>query len=93
MPTSIQTGYDKGNLLNRAKRIFSFNKIFYNESKNIKQILINSGFPNYLIDEQIKLMFNNKNKINDKSYVNQNNYINLFYCYQMHPKFRLKHYT
>ena len=39
--------------------------------KNIKQNLFNNGFPNYLVDEQIKIMINNKNKINDKSYVTQ----------------------
>ena len=52
---------------------------------------MNNGFPNYLADKRIKLMINNNNKINDKSYVTQNNYdhINLFYCNQMHPKFKL----
>ena len=52
------------NLLNYAKQISSFNEIFYNELKDIKQTLINSGFPNYLVNEQIKLMI--KNEINDK---------------------------
>ena len=89
MPTPIQNSYHK-NLLNRAKQISSSNKIFYNELKNIKQTLINNGFSNHL-DEQIKLMNNNKNKINHKNYVTQNNYnhINLFYSNQMHPNFRL----
>ena len=65
-------------------------EIFCYELKNIKQTLINNGFPNYFVDEQIKLMINNKNKINDKSYVTQSNdnRINLFYCNQMHPNFR-----
>ena len=53
--------------------------------------IFNNGFPNYLIDEQIKLMINNTNKINDKNYVTHNNYnhINLFYCNQVHLNFKL----
>ena len=61
-------------MINCVKQISSSNKIFYNELKNIKQTLINSGFLNYLEDEQFKLMINNKNKTNNKSYVTQNNY-------------------
>ena len=38
------------NLLTRAKLISSSKTIFYTELKNIKQTLINNGFPNYLID-------------------------------------------
>ena len=88
MATLTQNSYYK-NLVNRAKQISSSNKIFY-ELKNIKQNLINNGFPNYLVDKQIKLMIDNKNKINDKIYVTQNNYnhINSLYCNQMHPNFR-----
>ena len=37
-------------------------------------------FPNYFIDEQIKLIINNIYKINDKSYATQNNYNHLIYC-------------
>ncbi len=52
---------------------------------------MSNGIPNYLVDEQIKLMITNENKINDKSYVTQNNYdhINLFNCNQMHLNFRI----
>ena len=78
-------------MLNRAKQISSSNRIFYNELKNNKLTLINNRFLSYLIDEQMKLMINNKNKINDKSYITQNNYnhIDLFHCNHMHPNFRL----
>ena len=54
------------NLSNRAKLISSSDRIFYYELKNIKQSLINNGFQNYFVDEQIKLMIKNKNKINEK---------------------------
>ena len=60
-------------LLSKVFGVFSSNKIFYNELKNIKQTLLNNGFPNCLVDKQIKLMINNMNKINDKSYITQNN--------------------
>ena len=76
--------------MNCPKQISSSNEIFYNELQNIEQTLINNRLPNYLVDEHVKLMINDKNKINDKSYVTQNNYntINLFYCKQMHPNLR-----
>ena len=61
-------------LLNRTKQISSSYKIFHNELRNIRQTLINNGFPNYKVDEQIKLIINYKNKINDKSYVTQKIY-------------------
>ena len=38
--------------------------IFYKEVKNIKQSLINNGFPKYIVDEQIKLMIKNVNQQN-----------------------------
>ena len=35
------------NLISRAKLISSFKTIFHKEIKNIKQTLINNGFPNF----------------------------------------------
>ena len=57
MPSPIQHCYHK-TLLNRAKQIFSFNEIFYNELKDNKQTLLNNGFSNNLLDEEIKLIIN-----------------------------------
>ena len=42
------------NLISRAKLFSSSKTIFYKELENIKQTLINNGFPNYIFDEQIK---------------------------------------
>ena len=44
------------NLISSAKLISSSKTIFYKEVENIKQALINNGFPNYIVDEQIKCL-------------------------------------
>ena len=54
-------------LISRAKLIFSSKTIFYKEVENIKQALINNGFPNYIVDEQIKRMIKNDNRQNKHS--------------------------
>ena len=54
--------YKKGiinNLISRTKLISFSKTIFYKEVKNIKQALINNGFPRYIADEQIKRMIKN----------------------------------
>ena len=59
--------YKKGiirNLISRAKLISSSKTIFYKEVENIKQALINNGFPNYIVDEQIKRIIKNINQQN-----------------------------
>ena len=43
------------NLISRAK-LFSSKTIFYKGVENIKQALIKNGFPNYIVDQQIKRM-------------------------------------
>ena len=52
------------NLISRAKLISSSKTILYKEIKNIKQTLIYNGFPNYIVDEQIKCMIKNVNQQN-----------------------------
>ena len=47
------------NLISCAKLISSSKAIFYKEVENIKQALINNGFPNNIVDEQIKRMIKN----------------------------------
>ena len=49
------------NLIFRAKLISSSKTIFYKEIENTKQALINNGFPNYIVDEQIQRMIKNVN--------------------------------
>ena len=52
------------NLISRAKLISSSKTIFHKEVENIKQALINDGFPNYIVDEQIKRMVKKVNHQN-----------------------------
>ena len=68
------------NLISRAKLISSSKTIFYKEVENIKQALINNGFPNYIVDEQIKRMIKNVNQQNKHCTTpsSQQTYIKLF---------------
>ena len=74
------------NLISRAKLISSSKTIFYKEVENIKQALINNGFPNYIVDEQIKHRIKNVNQENKQCTTppSQQTYIKLFYRNQMH---------
>ena len=47
------------NQISRAKLISSSKIIFCKELKNIKQTLINKGFPNYIVDEKNKCTIQN----------------------------------
>ena len=68
------------NLISRAKLISSSKTIFYKEVENIKQALINNGFPNYIVNEQIKRMIKNVNQQNKQCTTpsSQQTYIKLF---------------
>ena len=68
------------NLISRAKLISSSKTIFYKEVENIKQALINNGFSNYIVDEQIKRMIKNVNQQNKHCTTppSQQTYIKLF---------------
>ena len=67
------------NLISRAKWI-SLKTIFYKETENIKQALINNGSSNYIVDEQIKRMIKNVNQQNKHCTTpsSQQTYIKLF---------------
>ena len=79
------------NLISRAKLISSSKTIFYKEVENIKQALINNGFPNYIVDEQIKRMIKNVNQQNKYCTTppSQQRYIQLFYRNQMRYNYKL----
>ena len=64
------------NLIFRAKLISS-KTIFYKEVDNVKQALISNGFPNYIVDEQIKRIIKNVNQQN-KHCTNKQAFIKLF---------------
>ena len=55
--------------------------IFYKEVENLKQALINNGFPNYIVDEQIIRMIKNVNQQNKHCTTppSQKTYIKLFF--------------
>ena len=58
--------------------------------ENIKQALINNGFPNYIVDEQIKRMIKNVHQQNKQCTTpsSQQTYIKLFYRNQMHYNYK-----
>ena len=56
-------------LISWAKLLFSSQTIFLNELKNIKQTLINNGFPDYIVDIEIK-HFINKTEHNKDNILN-----------------------
>ena len=62
-PSDIKKAFIN-NLISHAKLISSSKTIFYKEVENIKQALINNGFPNYIFDEQIKRTIKNVNQQN-----------------------------
>ena len=64
--------------------------IFYKEVENIKQALINNGFPIYIVDERIKYMIKNVNQQNKHCTTApcQQTYIKLFYHNQMHYNYK-----
>ena len=78
------------NVISRAKLISSSKTIFYKEVKNIKQALIDNGFPNYIVDEQIKRTIKNVNQQNKQCTTpsSQQTYIKLFYRNQMHYNYK-----
>ena len=78
------------NLISRAKLISTSQTIFYKEVENIKQALINNGFPNYIVDEQIKRMIKNVNQQNKQCTTpsSQQTYLKHFYRNQMHYNYK-----
>ena len=78
------------NLISYAKLISSSKTIFYKEIENIKQALIYNGFPNYMVDEQIKRMIKNVNHQNKHCTTppSQQIYIKHFYRNQMHYNYK-----
>ena len=78
------------NLISRAKLISSSKTIFHKVVKNIKQTLINNGFPNFIVDEQIKCMIKNVNQQNKHCTTppSQQTFIKLFYRNQMHYNYK-----
>ena len=65
--------------------------MFYKEIKNIKQILINDGFPNYIGDEQINRIIKNVSQKNKHCNIpaNKPNIYQTFYRNQLPYNYKL----
>ena len=72
-------------------RVFyiSSKTIFYKELTNIKQTLVNNNFPNKLVDQQIKLYFQNIHKNNNTTNNNNTNGINIYNRNQIYYHYKL----
>ena len=76
-------------LIFRAKLLSSSWTIFLNKLKNIKQILINNGFPNYIVDTEIEHFINKTEQHNIDNTLNHKQSINLNYKNQFHNNFKI----
>lgn len=82
---NIQKASIKKNILSNAKLISSTRNVFFNELKSLKQVLINNQFPNYIVDENIKLVIGNLDNINN----NPPNSSHQIIVTKMYPNFKL----
>ena len=71
-------------LISRAKLLSSSQTNFLYQLKNIKQTLINNGFPNYIVDTEIKQFINKPEQHNIDNILNHKRSINLYYKKQFH---------
>ena len=76
-------------LISRAKLLSSSRTIFLNDLKNIKQTLINNGFPNYIVDTEIKNFINKTEQHNIDNTLNHNQLINLYNKKQFHRNYKI----
>ena len=63
--------------------------IFLNEVKNIKQTPNNNGFPNYIVDTEIKYFINKTEQHNIDNILNYKQSINLYYKNQFHRNYKI----
>ena len=66
--------------------------MFLNELKNIKETLINNGFPNYIVDAEVKHFINQTDQPNIDNILNQKQSINLYYKNQFHCNYKIDEY-
>ena len=77
------------NLIHRAKLTSSDSNIFYKALKDIKQTLINNGYPNNFVDKHINTTLENlknNNKNNQQNEEEKN--ITIFYCNQINSNYK-----
>ena len=63
--------------------------MFMNELKNIKQTLINNGFPNYIVNREIKYFINKTEQHNIDNTFNHKQSINLYYKNQFYSNYKI----
>ena len=73
------------NFIKRAKLISSTPTIFYKALADIKQTLINNGFTNSIVDQQIRIALK---RTENNSTDDLKKYITIYYCNQIHPNYR-----
>ena len=76
-------------LFSRAKLLSSSQTIFLNKLKDIKQSFINNGFPNYIVDTEIKHFINKPEQPNIDNTLNHKQLINLYYKKEFHSNFKI----
>ena len=75
-------------LISRSKLLYSPWTIFLNERKNIKQTLINNGFPNYIVEKEIKHFINKIEQHNIDNTLNHQQSINLYNKKPFHNNYK-----
>ena len=73
------------NFLQRAKLISSSRTLFLKELSNIKQTLVNNGFPNRLVDEQISVFLHNSSTNPSQP---RKKSVDFYYRNQFHQNYR-----
>ena len=76
-------------LISRAKLLSSSQTIFLKELKNIKQTLMNNGFPNYIVDTEMKQFINKPKQPDIDNNLNHKQSINLYYKKQFHGNYKI----
>ena len=64
-------------------------KYLPNKLRNIKQLPINNGFPNYIVDTEIKHFINKTEQHNIDNILNHKQSINLYYKNQFHSDYKI----
>ena len=76
-------------IISRAKLQSSSRTVFLNELRNIKQTLFNNGFPNYIVDTEMKQFINKTDQHNIDNDLNHKQSINLYYKNQFHCNYKI----
>ena len=76
-------------LISRTKLLSSFWTLFLNELKNIKQTRMNNGFPNNIVDTEIKHFISKPEQPHIDNNLNDKQSIDLYYKKQFHSNYKI----